>query len=430
MGGPGVRVNAEAPGLIGTLLAAGRMADREFTARRLGATELRRVGAAEEVAGVVAWLASAAAGLVSGQTIVVDGGTLISDGSERGYAMKRAILPDQTDNGRRIVVSRNLTCAIDATALAPSLLVAVQTCDAVAPALRALSDDLNRGRVAGFSFDPVSAPLPRAPQWRDASAFLQHGRLMQDMPLPNATPGGDLEGEFGAVAGDVPGGVAAEGAGAQIRLLVTLNDWSLRGSGFLQPKPATSIAPVATTRDELGRGRSGQRARLPLRMDLNGAWFGAANGQEMQVSLGGLIADAARTRRLKAGTVSNVSPDAGSSCIAERRVFEIIAQGSPRTPFPSFGDRVRIWAELPDGSARFGHLDQRVVQGQCMSRSPGRSVYRARAGPLYSGADRRADTDNPAGPQLCSTANPRPCPADCGRPDRTGPSGAGFGRPG
>lgn len=322
--------------------------------------------------------------------------------------MKLATQPDGTDDGRLIVVSRDLTRAVLATAIAPSLLVAVQRWDAVAPALQILSDDLHAGRVASFAFEPISPPLPRAPQWLDASAFLQHGRLMQqafntpeppdftdvpmmyqgasddflgplqDVPLPDATQGMDFEGEFGVIVGDVPMGVSAGDAGAHIRLLVTINDWSLRalgpremktGFGFLQAKPSTSFSPVAITPDELSAGWDGARVHLPLRVDLNGAWFGAASGSEMQFSFGQLIAHAARTRRLRAGTiigsgtVSNASADAGSSCLAERRVIEIIAQGSPSTPFLAYGDRVRIWAEMPDGSAPFGHLDQRVVPG-------------------------------------------------------------------
>ena len=272
-----------------------------------------------------------------------------------------------------------------------------------------LSDALNTGRVEhAFEFDPrqAMAPLPRAPQWCDASAFLNHGRLMaqafntppiplfdtvpvmyqgasddflgahDDVPLPDESQGIDFEGEFGVVVGEVPMGSTPAQAGARVRLLVQLNDWSLRalgphemktGFGFLQAKPSTSFAPVAITPDELGEGWSNSRVHLDLQVEWNGERFGAPNGREMNFGFDALIAHAARTRWLRAGsiigsgTVSNAARAAGSACIAERRVIEMIDQGVATTGFMRFGDRVRLAALDADGDTPFGVIDQRVV---------------------------------------------------------------------
>lgn len=324
--------------------------------------------------------------------------------------MKFATLKDGTLDGRLIVVSRDLSRAVDARAVAPNLLTALQRWDDVEADLQRLSDQLNAGQAANtVAFNPrqCAAPLPRSPQWCDGSAFLNHGRLMErafnsppipnfdtvpvmyqgasddflgprdDVPFPSEADGIDFEGEFGVVLAHVSMGTLAAVALQCVRLVVQINDWSLRalgmhevktGFGFLQAKPSTSFAPVAVTPDELGPAWRDGRVQLDLHIDLNGQRFGRANGGEMNFGFDQLIAHAARTRRLSAGTligsgtVSNADRAAGSSCISERRVIEMIDQGSAITPFMKFGDRVRMQAMQRDGSnGPFGVIDQRVV---------------------------------------------------------------------
>ena len=323
--------------------------------------------------------------------------------------MKFATLRDAGTAGRLLLVSRDLRRAVEAEPIASSLLDALERWDDVAPRLQARYDALNAGTVPeAHVFDPSAccAPLPRSPQWCDASAFLNHGRLMEqafdtppipdfdtvpvmyqgasddflgpasDVPLPDETDGIDFEGEFGVVVGRVPMGVSAGDALARIRLIVQLNDWSLRafgpremktGFGFLQAKPSTSFAAVAITPDELGQHWRDGRVHLSLHVEWNDRWFGHPHGREMNFGFGELIAHAARTRNLSAGTivgsgtVSNASRDAGSACIAERRVIEMIDEGGARTRFMRFGDRVRMTARDDEGDAPFGTIDQRVV---------------------------------------------------------------------
>jgi fumarylacetoacetate (FAA) hydrolase len=323
--------------------------------------------------------------------------------------MKLATYRDGTPDGRLLVVSRDLRLAVDATAIARNLLAALERWDDVAPRLHALSDAVNGGREAGvFDFEPARcmAPLPRTFQWCDASAFLNHGRLMErafntapipdfdtvpvmyqgasddflgphdDVPLPDEALGIDFEGEFGVVVDRVPMGATPAQALAAVRLVVQLNDWSLRalgpremksGFGFLQAKPSTSFAPVAVTPDELGDAWRDGRVHLDLEVEWNGASFGHPNGREMNFGFGELVAHAARTRRLGAGTivgsgtVSNADRAVGSACIAERRVIEIIDHGEPRTGFMRFGDRVRMCARGATGDAPFGVIEQRIV---------------------------------------------------------------------
>lgn len=324
--------------------------------------------------------------------------------------MKLASLRCGRLDGRLVVVSRDLKRAVDAGHIAPSLREALERWDGVAPSLERLYGALNGGDVAeAFDFDPgaCAAPLPRSFQWCDASAFLNHGRLMErafntapipdfdtipvmyqgasddflgpqdDVPLPSESLGIDFEGEFGVIVDRVAMGATAAQAFERVRLLVQINDWSLRalgpremasGFGFLQAKPSTSFAPVAITPDELGEHWRDGRVHLDLHVAWNDAVFGQPNGGEMNFSFGELLAHAARTRSLGAGTivgsgtVSNVDRTAGSACIAERRVIEVIEHGAPRTAFMRFGDRVRMEARTPDGASPFGAIAQRVVQ--------------------------------------------------------------------
>lgn len=324
--------------------------------------------------------------------------------------MKLATYRNGHPDGRLMVVSRDLTQAVDVGGLVPNLLAALQDWEVIAPELQRLSDALNAGRKAGARpFDPTRcmAPLPRSFQWCDASAFLNHGHLMERafntapipdfdtipvmyqgasddflgpceaVPMPDEALGIDFEGEFGVVTGPVPMGATPEMAAQAIRLVVQLNDWSLRtlgpremktGFGFLQAKPSTSFAPVAVTPDELGEHWRDGRVHLELEVTWNEAHFGHPNGGEMHFSFGELLAHAARTRKLGAGTivgtgtVSNAGGERGSACIAERRVIEIIAQGAAGTPYMRYGDRVRMCARTPAGEAPFGAIEQRVVQ--------------------------------------------------------------------
>jgi fumarylacetoacetate (FAA) hydrolase len=326
--------------------------------------------------------------------------------------MKFATLPDGAADGRLLLVSRDLHRAVEAAPIATTLLDVLERWDDVARELQARYDALNAGHMpeAGL-FDPAvcAAPLPRSPQWCDGSAFLNHGRLMEqafntppipefdtvpvmyqgasddflgperNVPLPDEAHGIDFEGEFGVVVGRVPMGVSAADALQRVRLIVQLNDWSLRafgpremktGFGFLQAKPSTSFAPVAVTPDELGENWRDGRVHLSLHVEWNERWFGNPHGREMNFGFGELIAHAARTRRLSAGTiigsgtVSNADRDAGSACIAERRVIEIIDGGSASTSFMRFGDRVRMAARDDSGCAPFGVIDQQVVRAQ------------------------------------------------------------------
>ncbi len=325
--------------------------------------------------------------------------------------MKLATLPGAGRDGNLVLVSRDLSHAVSAGPIAATLQIALDDWARVEPQLLALSQSLEGGTAGGiFPFDPaqVLAPLPRAFQWLDASAFLSHGRLMAkamrlssnpqtsdaplmyqggsddflgpcaDAPFPSEADGIDFEGEFAVIVDETPMGASAERARQAVRLVIQLNDWSLRvvapremqsGFGFIHAKPATAFAPVAVTPDELGSAWAEGRVGLDLRVTWNDRPFGRPNGGAMSYSFFELIAHAARTRRLRAGaiigsgTVSNENPhEVGSACIAEKRGLEIIATGEPTTPFMSFGDRVRMEALDKYGAPVFGAIDQRVVK--------------------------------------------------------------------
>ncbi|MBH3411360.1 fumarylacetoacetate hydrolase family protein [Pseudomonas putida] len=325
--------------------------------------------------------------------------------------MKLASLDDGSRDGRLLVVARDLGRAVDASGIAATLQLALERWPQVEARLQALYQRLNDNQVAeAFDLDPtrLAAPLPRASQWLDGSCFLSHGELMQkafnlepiegvehtpliyqgasddflgaraDIPLPSEAHGIDFEGEFAVLLDDVPMGCPAEQALQHVRLVLQLNDVSLRalapremktGFGFLQAKPAPSVAPVAVTPDELGEAWRDGRVHLPLRVEWNGEWFGHPHGGAMHFGFHQLIAHAALTRRLSAGTlvgsgtVSNADRSVGSACIAERRAIETIASGAPRTAFMRFGDRIRMEARGSQDEVLFGTIDQCVVQG-------------------------------------------------------------------
>jgi len=323
--------------------------------------------------------------------------------------VKLASLKTGGRDGTLIIVSRDLTRAVTATGIATTLQAALDDWDAKAPALAALSDQLNAGQAEGaFALDPaaLAAPLPRAYQWCDGSAYVTHVELVRkargaDMPPsfwtdPLMYQGGsdifngprdpvlagseewgiDFEGEVAVITGDVPMGTTPDQARRHIRLLMLVNDVSLRnlipnelakGFGFFQSKPATTFSPVAVTPDELGDAWDGARVHLPLRSELNGKWFGHPEaGVDMTFDFPTLIAHVAKTRFLGAGsivgsgTVSNADRTVGSSCIAEVRMLETIDQGKPSTPFMRFGDRVRIEMLDKAGQSVFGAIDQVV----------------------------------------------------------------------
>jgi fumarylacetoacetate (FAA) hydrolase len=324
--------------------------------------------------------------------------------------MKLATLKDGTRDGQLIVVARDLTRAVSAFGIAPTMQAVLDDWANLAARLQSLASALNAGTAPeafGFDAEAVAAPLPRAYQWCDGSAFLNHGRLMEkafntpplpdletiplmyqggsddflgardDAPFVSEADGIDFEGEFGVIVDDVPMGCTAEAADAHIKLIVQINDWSLRafgpremktGFGFFQAKPATGFAPVAVTPDELGEAWRESRVHLPLNVEWNGAWFGHPHGGEMNFSFAELIAHAAKTRRLRAGTiigsgtVSNADRSAGSACVSERRVVEKLDQGASQTGFMRFGDRVRMEVFGTDGQSIFGALEQRVVK--------------------------------------------------------------------
>ncbi len=322
--------------------------------------------------------------------------------------MKLASLDLGGRDGRLVVVSRDLTRAVPATDIANTMQQALDDWAGIAPRLQALSDALNAGLLTDtmpFIPSQALAPLPRAWQWLDGSAFHAHGELMArvfgisnpqtdkplmyqgmshrfiasaaSVPFPAEEDGIDFEGEFAVVTDDVPLGTDKVRARDHIKLILLINDWSLRatgraematGFGWIQAKPACSAAPVAVTPDELGDDWADARVHLDLLVDRNGQRFGAANGGAMGFCFGQLIAHAARTRDLCAGTiigsgtVSNENyREVGSSCIAERRGIEMLDEGAARTSFLRFGDRVRMEV-LKDGQSVFGAIDQQVVK--------------------------------------------------------------------
>lgn len=335
--------------------------------------------------------------------------------------MKLASLRGGGRDGSLVVVDRELARCVEVPDIAPTLQVALDGWDTVNARLRAVYERLNSGQVANARpVDPaeLASPLPRAFQWADGSAYVNHVELVRKArgaelpesfwtdplmyqggsdaflgpcdPIPTVSEewGVDFEAEVAVITGDVPMGIAAEDARGYIRLLVLVNDVSLRnlipaelakGFGFYQSKPASAFSPVAVTPDELGGAWDGGRLHLPLTVHLNGILFGCPDaGTDMTFDFGQLIAHAARTRFLGAGsiigsgTVSNrqgglhgsrvEDGGVGYCCIAERRMLETIESGEPATPFMRFGDRVRIEMFDATGGSVFGAIDQQLVE--------------------------------------------------------------------
>jgi fumarylacetoacetate (FAA) hydrolase len=324
--------------------------------------------------------------------------------------MKLASERNAHPDGSLAVVSRDLTHRVSASAIAPNLQNAVERWGEVSPALHSLYDRLNSGRAdnaTAFRLEAMAAPLPRAWQWLDGSAFPAHGELMQkafhlppiatDLPLmyqgmshqflgptdpvPFMTEQDDIdfEGEFGVITGEVPMGASSSEALGCVRLAVQISDWSLRaiapvemktGFGWIQAKPACSMAPIAITLDELGEAWSDGRILATLDVRRGGAPFGAVPSTEMAFGFHELIAHAARSRRLCAGTLigsGTVSTrsfrEAGSCCIAERRAIEMIDGGVPRTSYLRFGETIRMEARIASRTEPlFGVIEQTVVR--------------------------------------------------------------------
>lgn len=325
--------------------------------------------------------------------------------------MKLASLKEGGRDGTLIVVDRELKRAVRATTIAPTLQKAMDDWAAVSPRLAALAEELRDDKAVGsFELDTkaLAAPLPRAYQWADGSAYVVHVELVRkargvEMPpsfwtdplmyqggsdsftgctdeieMADEAWGIDFEGEIGVIVDDVPMGISAEAARKHIKLVTILNDVSLRnlivgelakGFGFFHGKPATAFAPVAVTPEELGKAWDGARLNLPLISTLNDKEFGRPNAAtDLTFDFGQLIAHAAKTRHLEAGTVvgsgtvANRDAGVGCSCIAERRVRETIDNGKPVTPFMKFGDHIRIEMFDAEGRSIFGAIDQKVVK--------------------------------------------------------------------
>jgi fumarylacetoacetate (FAA) hydrolase len=325
--------------------------------------------------------------------------------------MKLGTLKNDTRDGALCVVARDLKTATVAYDVAPTLQAALDDWDFCAPRLAALYEAANRSPAGSrwfeVDFAKFHSPLPRAFQWADASAYLSHAERVRkargaelpkelreeplmyqggsdaflgprdDIPVESEAWGIDLEGELAIVTGDVPMGVRRDQAAGMIRLVMLANDVSLRelvpaelakGFGFFQSKSWTAFSPVAVTPDELGAAWDGRKLRLPLVVHVNGELLGRPDaGTDMAFDFPRLIAHAAKSRRLGAGTVigsgtvSNKDPKAGVCCLAEKRALETLKGGSAATPFLRFGDRVRI-EMLAEGRSIFGAIDQQVVR--------------------------------------------------------------------
>ncbi|MBA1147442.1 fumarylacetoacetate hydrolase family protein [Ectothiorhodospiraceae bacterium WFHF3C12] len=322
--------------------------------------------------------------------------------------MKLASLNEGRD-GKLLVVSKDLSRAVMVEGIAPTMQAALDDWHRTAPRLEEIYRALNAGEASGaFDVDVsrLASPLPRAFQWADGSAYVNHVELVrkargaqmpesfwsdplmyqggsdsfigprEDILAASEDWGIDFEAEIAVVTDDVPMGVTPERAGEHIKLLMLVNDVSLRnlipgelgkGFGFFQAKPASAFSPVAVTPDELGAAWDGARVHLPIQVHFNGERFGHPQaGVDMTFDFPRLISHAARTRFMEAGsivgsgTVSNYDRSLGSCCIGEKRMLETLDAGEPSTPFMRFGDRVRIEMHDADGRDIFGAIDQQV----------------------------------------------------------------------
>jgi fumarylacetoacetate (FAA) hydrolase len=324
--------------------------------------------------------------------------------------MKLATLNNGKRDGALVVVSRDLSRAVRVPQLAATLQAALDEWAELAPKLTAVYQQLNDGACAdAFPFDETAclSPLPRAYQWADGSAYVNHVELVRKargaempesfwhdplmyqggsdsflpprgtIPMGSEEWGIDFESEIAVITDDVPMGTSPQAAVGHIKLLMLVNDVSLRnlipgelakGFGFFQSKPSSSFSPLAITPDELGDDWHDGKVHLPLETHLNGALFGAPDaGVDMTFNFYELIAHAAKTRPLGAGciigsgTVSNYDRSRGSSCLAELRMLEIIESGQATTPFLRFGDTVSIAMQDRNGMSLFGTILQRVT---------------------------------------------------------------------
>lgn len=325
--------------------------------------------------------------------------------------MKFASLRDGTRDGALVLVSRDLTKAVEVTDLALTLQHALEDWDEINKDLQKIYKDLNAGKIKDtleFKETDVESPLPRAYQWLDGSAYVNHVELVRksrgvempesfwtdplmyqgasdtflaptdDIEMADEAWGIDFESEVAIITDDVPMGISADKAEKHIRFLMLVNDVSLRnlipnelakGFGFLQGKSSSSFSPVAVTPDELGNSWKDGKVHLPLITTLNGKEFGRPNaGVDMTFSFHQLIAHAAKTRRMGvgtiigSGTVSNCDRSTGSSCLAEKRMLETLELGEAKTPFMKFGNQVRIEMLGTDGKSIFGAINQQVVR--------------------------------------------------------------------
>ncbi len=324
--------------------------------------------------------------------------------------MKLATLDNGTRDGRPVLVSRDMRHATSVDDVAGNLLQALEDWDKISETLEKRYEALNAGTVRDvFTFDvnKALAPLPRAPQWLDASAFPSHGERMvlafglsdatlkvdhplmyqgcsdsflgarTTVPLPSEADGIDLEGEMAVFTAEVPMGSSPEDCLGRIRLLALVDDISLRnllfaemslGFGMIQCKPTSVFSPVCVTPDELGFKWRDGRVHQDLICRINGVQLGCVSGSEMQYSFGELIAHAARTRLLSAGTIvgsgtfSNRDASVGTTCLSETRALEKLTQGTITTPWLRFGDQVEIEMRDEQGASIFGCIDHTFAQ--------------------------------------------------------------------
>jgi fumarylacetoacetate (FAA) hydrolase len=323
--------------------------------------------------------------------------------------MKLATYQDGSRDGQLVVVSRDLSQAHYATGIATRMQQLLDDWNFVSPQLEDLYATLNGGKARhAFAFDPrlCAAPLPRAYQWADGSAYLSHAERVwhargaeipqnlrsdplmyqggsddflgpcADAVFADAEAGIDFEAELAVVTGDIAMGTGPDAALDGVRLLMLANDWTLRHLvpaeldkllGLVQSKPATAWAPVAVTPDELDDAWQGGRVQLTVSVAWNGKTVGLLDAAEMHFHFGQLLAHLARTRNVRAGsivgggTVSNADANRGYACVAEKRALETIETGSAKTPYLAFGDRVRIEVKGRDGQSLFGAIEQAVA---------------------------------------------------------------------